>query len=215
VVCEKGTPSEKLLNLQQVGYCSANRRVGSGPKPMSNQPRVVKVLAALLISMTTGAVVLMALGNNPPSAGPFCLSTYYRLDSVEHALRSEADQSANRWDSIEIFFSATQGGNIGRLAAAQRLPSAADINCHFVLCNGVGASDGEIQTTANWQLQRSVRHSASAQGGQRTIRICLIGNGVSALPTDYQLKRLEALLEALCRRFNIVPDAVYLPRDCR
>lgn len=182
---------------------------------MSNQPRVVKVLAALLISMTTGAVVLMALGNNPPSAGPFCLSTYYRLDSVDHALRSETDQSPDRWDSIEIFFSDTQGGNIGRLAAVQGLRSAADIRCHFVLCNGVGANDGEIQTTASWQAQRSVQRGANAQGGQQTIRICLIGNGVSALPTDYQLKRLEALLETLCRRFDIVPDAVYLPRDCR
>ena len=36
---------------------------------MSNQPRVVKVLAALLASMTAGATVLMILGNNPPSAG--------------------------------------------------------------------------------------------------------------------------------------------------
>ncbi len=40
---------------------------------MSDQSRVAKVLAALLVSMTTGAVVLMALGNNPPSAGAFCL----------------------------------------------------------------------------------------------------------------------------------------------
>ena len=182
---------------------------------MSNQPRVVKVLAALLISMTTGAVVLMALGNNPPSAGPFCLSTYYRLDSVDHALRSQASQSPDGWDSIEIFFSGTQGGNIGRLAEAQGLRNAAEIDCHFVLCNGVGAGDGEIQTTASWQAQRSVRQDATGPGGQRTIRVCLTGNGVSALPTDYQLKRLEALLEALCRRFNIVPDAVYLPRDCR
>ena len=176
---------------------------------MSNQPRVVKVLAALLISMTTGAIVLMALGNNPPSAGPFCLSTYYRLDSVAHALRSQASQSPRRWDSIEILFSGTQGGNIARLAEVQGLQDAAQINCHFVLCNGVGAGDGEIQTTASWQAQRSVRR------GQRTIHICLIGDGVSALPTDYQLKRLETLLEALCRRFNIVPDAVYLPRDCQ
>lgn len=178
---------------------------------MSNQPRVVKVLAALLISMTAGAVVLMALGNNPPSAGPFCLSTYYRLDSIDHALRSETRQSAERWDSIKIVFSGSQGGNIGRLATASGLRSADDINCHFVLCNGVGANDGEIQTTESWQVQRG----SAGQGGARTIRICLIGDGVSALPTDYQLKRLEALLEALCRRFHISPDAVSLPRDCR
>lgn len=165
--------------------------------------------------MTMGAVVLMALGNNPPSAGPFCLSTYYRLESVDHALRSRVQSLSGRWRSIEIAFSGTKGGNIDRLADAQGLRSGAEIGCHFVLCNGISAGDGEIQTTESWQGQTPVRPDPTGQGDKRTICICLIGNGVSALPTDYQLKRLEMLLEALCRRFDISPNAVYLPRDVR
>jgi hypothetical protein len=179
---------------------------------MSGQPRVVKVLAALLVSMTTGAVVLMALGDNPPSAGPFCLSTYYRLESVDHALRSRAHQSSGRWSGIDMFFSGTKGGNVERLAGASGLADVADLNCHFVVCNGIGAGDGEIQTTERWQTQSSAR---TGPAFQQTIRICLIGNGVSALPTDYQLKRLEMLLEALCRKFDIPADSVRLPPDCR
>jgi hypothetical protein len=182
---------------------------------MSSQPRVVKVLVALLVSMTAGAVVLMALGNNPPSAGPFCLSTYYRLDSVDHALYSRQAQSADRWDSVEIFFSGTRGGNADRLAEANKLANAAELNCHFVICNGVGAGDGEIESTDRWQVQRSARVEHSSPATDKTIRICLVGNGVSALPTDYQLRRLEILLEALCRRFSIPTDAVHLPRDCQ
>ncbi len=162
--------------------------------------------------MTTGAVVLMALGNNPPSAGPFCLSTYYRLDSVDHALRSQAPQSADRWSSIDIFFSGTKSGNIERLAEASELADVADLNCHFVICNGIGTSDGEIQTTEKWQRQSS---AWLGQTSEPVIRICLIGNGVSTLPTDYQLKRLEMLLDALCRKFHIAADSVYLPPDCR
>jgi hypothetical protein len=192
------------------GHMESSRR-----KRMSNQPRVIKVLAALLISMTTGAVVLMALGDNPPSAGPFCLSAYYRLDSVDHALRSRADAPAHPWNSIEIAFSGTKGGNIQRLAAARGLAESAHLDCHFVVGNGIGASDGEIQTTESWLSQCAVGADADSQGDERTIRVCLIGNGVSALPTDYQLKRLEMLLESLCRRFDISPDAVYLPRDCQ
>ena len=164
--------------------------------------------------MTTGAIVLMALGNNPPSAGPFCLSTYYRLDSVNHALRSQASQSSRRWDRIDIVFSGTGEGNIKRLAALHGLRNEADINCHFVLCNGAGGGDGEIQTTAKWQTQSSAQPGGAA-AGDRTIRICLIGDGVSTRPTDCQLKRLETLLEALGRRFDIEPSAVRLPRDCR
>ena len=182
---------------------------------MSNQPRVVKVLAALLISMTTGAVVLMILGDNPPSAGPFCLSAYYRLDSVDHALRSRVVPAAGSWHSIEIAFSGTRGGNIQRLADARGLADPADLDCHFLVGNGVGAGDGEIQTTESWLNQRPIRPSATWRGDERTIRVYLVGNGVSSLATDYQLKRLETLLESLCRRFNISPDAVYLPRDCQ
>ncbi|MCJ7778774.1 MAG: hypothetical protein MUP16_10715 [Sedimentisphaerales bacterium] len=114
---------------------------------MPNQPRVAKVLAALLISMTIGAIVLMALGNNPPSAGPFCLSSYYRLDPIGKAISSRAAQSSYRWNCIEIYYSATKAGNIEQLASLSGLASPEDINCHFVICNGLGAGDGQIQST--------------------------------------------------------------------
>ena len=174
---------------------------------MSKQPRVVKVLAALLVSMTTGAVVLMVLGNNPPSAGPFSLSAYYRLDSVDRVIRSQAAQSPNRWNSIEIYFSGTKGGGVRHLAAA------GDLNCHFVICNGVAAGDGEIQTTQKWQKQWSIKPNRTWQGTEQTIRICLVGDGVS-MPTDYQMKRFQMLLEALRGKFHVLADSVYLPRDC-
>jgi hypothetical protein len=176
---------------------------------MSNQPRVAKVLGALLLSMTVGAFVLMALGNNPPSAGPFCLSAYYRLTSVDKAVQSQACQAPDRWSSIEIFFSGTRGGNVKPPAGAP------DLNCHFVICNGSGAEDGEIQTTDRWEKQWSSEPGRTWQGSDKTIRVCLIGDGVRTLPTDYQLKRLEMLLEALCRKFHIPAKSVYLPTDCQ
>lgn len=176
---------------------------------MSNQPRVVKVLAALLASMTVGAFVLMALGNNPPLGGPFSLSAYYRLDPVEHAVQSRACQAPHRWNSIEIFFSGTKSGGL------QQPVGAVDRDCHFVICNGAGGRDGEIQATEQWQKQWSIQPSRTWQGSDKTIRICLIGDGVTTLPTDYQLKRLEMLLETLCRKFDIAADSVYLPSDCR
>jgi len=175
---------------------------------MSNQPRVVKVLAALLISMTVGAFVLMALGNNPPSAGPFCLSAYYRLDAVDHAIQSRACQVPHRWDVMEIYFSGTKRGSL------QQPAGTADLNCHFLICNGVGGGDGEIQASELWQKQWSLPPSRMWQGTGKTIRICLIGDGVAA-PTDSQMKRLEMLLEALCRKFGLSADSVCLPSRCQ
>ena len=180
---------------------------------MSNQPRVAKVLGALLISMTAGAVVLMALGNNPPSAGPFCLASYYRLDPVEKAIRSQAAQSPSRWNSIEIYYSGTKAGNIEQLASLMGLASPEDINCHFCLCNGLGGSDGQIQPTEKWQRQWSIIPGRTWYGNRQTIRICIIADGETARPTDFQIKRTEELVEQLQRKFDIQPDAIYYPSD--
>ena len=178
---------------------------------MSYQPRVAKVLAALLVSMTGGAVVLMALGSNPPSAGPFCLSSYYRLDPVEKATFTQAAQSPNRWNSIEIYYSGTRAGNIEQLASLGGLASPEDINCHFVICNGRGGEDGQIQTTEKWQRQWSIVPSHTWYGSPQAIRICVIADAKTVHPSDLQVKRTEALVETLCRKFNIRPQSIYRP----
>jgi hypothetical protein len=177
---------------------------------MPNQPRVAKVLAVLMISMTTTAIVLMVLSKEPPSAGPFCLSSYYHLDPVEKVISSRAAQSPDRWNCIEIYYSATKAGNIKQLASLSGLASPEDINCHFCLCNGLGGDDGQIQPTEKWQRQSSVIHYS-----KQTIRICVIVDDKAKTPTDFQIKRTEALVEELCRKFNIQPESIRYPDDWR
>jgi hypothetical protein len=178
---------------------------------MSGQSRLVKVLLALIVSMTSGAVVLIALGNNAPSAGPFSLSVYRQLDPVENAMASRAPQQPNRWNSIEIFYSGTKAGNIAQLASLEGLARAEDINCHFCLCNGLGGGDGQLLATEKWQMQWSCVPNQSWYGSSQTIRICVIADGKTTGPTDCQRRRAMALVEALCRKFNIPANAVYLP----
>ena len=180
---------------------------------MSNQPRVAKVLAALLVSMTMGAIVLMALGNHPPSAGPFCLSSYYRLDPVEKAVLSRTAQLSNRWNSIEVYYSSTEGGNIEQLAAFNGLHSQEDINCHFVVCNGIGGEDGQIQPTEKWQKQWSIVPRGTWYGSSQTIRICTIGTGKIGHTTDLQKRRIDALVEVLHRKFNITSESISYPNN--
>jgi hypothetical protein len=142
----------------------------------------------------------MALGNNPPSAGAFCLSRYYGLDPVEKSITSRAAQSAGRWNCIEIYYSGTKAGNIEQLTSLGGLANPEDINCHFVICNGLGGDDGQIQTTEKWQRQYPIRDLNAI----RTTR-----------PTDFQIKRVEALTEALHRKFNIQPESIYYLGDWR
>jgi len=180
---------------------------------MSNQPRVARVLAALLVSMTGGAIILMALGNNPPSAGAFSLSIYCRLDPVEKAILSRAAQSPERWKSIEVYYSGTKAGNIEQLASLSGLTSPDDINCHFVICNGLGGSDGLIQPAERWQRQWSSIPGRTWYGNAQTIRICVVADGKTAPPTDLQIKRTEALVEGLYRKFAIEAKSIYYPSD--
>ena len=178
---------------------------------MTDQPRVAKVLAMLLVSMTVGAVALMALGNNAPSAGPFCLANYYRLDPLDTAVKSHAPQLPNRWNTIEVYYSGTRTGNVEYLASLRGLSRPEDINTHFCISNGRGALDGQIEASEKWKRQWSITPSQTWYGSNQTIRVCVIADGTSQLPTDCQIKRAEALVERLCRRFNITADSVYYP----
>jgi len=182
---------------------------------MSNQPRVTRVLVVLLASMTTCAVVLMALGNHPPSAGAFCLSTYYRLDPVGEAVYSRAMQTPGRWECIEVYYSGTKAGNTDQLASLGGLASSDDINCHFVICNGLGGGDGQIQTTEKWQKQWSVIPDHTWYGSSRTVRVCLVADGRSVRPTDSQIKRAEALVETLSAKFSVPPAKIFYPSNWR
>ena len=74
------------------------------------QSREAKVFAALAVSMTVGVIILHALGNNPPSAGAFCLSSYTRVVSAEEAILTPRAQPAGTWKSIKIYYSQTTSG---------------------------------------------------------------------------------------------------------
>ena len=176
---------------------------------MPLQSRQARVFIILLASMTAGTIVLMALGNNPPLAGAFCLSRYYRLDPIDEIIVSRAVQFPGRWSRIEICYSGTKTGNINQLASLGGLANPDEVNCHFVICNGSGGGNGQIQVTERWQRQEPIitdRHNGKSN---KTIRICIISDGETILPTDFQVKRKEALVEGLLRKFDIKSDSIY------
>jgi hypothetical protein len=190
---------------------------------MTNHSRETKVLVVLGVSIILAAIILSALGHNPPSAGAFCLSRYYRLGSVKKAIRSYTDQLPGRWSRIEIYYSGTESGNIesafGRasdVGVDEHINPVRDtkekvsngVNCHFIICNGRVGHDGQIEPTEKWQQQSLVTHYS-----KQTIRICVIADDKAKTPTDFQIKRTEALVEELCRKFHIQPESIRYPAD--
>ena len=188
---------------------------------MMTHSREKKVLVILGFSITLGAIILNALGHNPPSAGAFCLSRYYRLGSVQKAILSCADQSPKNWSQIKIDYSGTESGNIEQLALLSNVDNPLDVNYHFIICNGNGGHDGLIQPTEKWQSQSSITAGQSRDDEQvfsetlneQTIYICVIADNETSFPTDCQIKRTDELVEGLCRKFNIQSEAISYPNS--
>ena len=179
------------------------------------QHRNTKVFAAALISIGIGAIVLEALGSAPPPAGAFSLSGYYHLAPVKKVISYNVTRTSRHWERIEINYSGTNAGNIKQLAALNGLVSPEDLDCHFVVCNGLGADDGQIQPTARWQGQWSISPVRVSYGGVQVIRICVIADNKSVYPTNFQRQRTEALVEVLSRKFDIQPASIYYPNNWR
>ena len=193
---------------------------------MTVRSRESRVLAVLVVSMLIGAGILNALSHNPLSASAFCLSQYYHLEPVEKSVDFRAVQSPDRWEQIEIHYG--NHDDSGKQAKhevdqfpqhsnpSRRMPECDSSGCHFIIFDGYDGIDGQIKTTENWQGQFEADHitqncpEPSGKTG-RTIHICVATTGESAAPTDSQIRRTEALVAELCRRFRIERDAIKYP----
>lgn len=178
---------------------------------MAKRPRMVKVLASLVTSMTVGAIVLLALEKRPLPAGAFSLASYSRLDSVEQITASRTASWPGRWNRIEIFYSKTVAANIKQIASLRGLERPDDVNFHFLVCNGRGGGNGQIQTGERWQRQWSCVPGGMWYGSGKSIRICVVADGGRVPPTDCQMKRTGELVELLSRKFGIKPEHIFYP----
>lgn len=196
---------------------------------MTVQSRQTKVLVALLVSIVLCTIILNVLGHNPPSAGAFCLSQYYRLVPVEKLIRSREVQRPRYWKWIEIYYS--EGGSDVRVASDSNMQveqsgslssvsDQEDIDCHFIIYNGLTGHDGQIKPTEKWNRQLPVNRPADnnkrrARQNEQTIYISIVTNGQNPQFTNFQIKRAEVLADELCREFNIKSESILYPDNGR
>jgi len=179
---------------------------------MTIRKREARVFAALAVSMTLALLLLKALSQNPPPAGAFCLTHYNDLPTIEKAVALDPDQAPRQWDTIEIFYSQTRGGNTEELVELEGLTGPDQLNCHFIIGNCLGADDGQIIKSGKWNKQLCAESAIIKDKKQTVIRICVIADKI-ARPTDFQIKRTEALTQILQRKFNIEARSIYYPDD--
>lgn len=196
---------------------------------MTTQSRETKVLVVLLISIIVCTIVLNMLGHNPPSAGAFCLSRYYRLVPVEELVRSRDVQRLGHWRGIEVYFSECKASC--QIASISSLPvdkmdllggvtGREEDSCHFIINNGFAGDDGQIKTTERWKQQLPADRSADINKRQainnvQTIYICIELHDQSDQPTNFQIKRAQVLIDKLCKEFDISSESVFYPSSWR
>ena len=197
---------------------------------MTNQARTSRVLIALIVSMTIGAVVLMALDNgrsvgSKPLVPAWSLVKHFKLNPIEACVSDIAANTVNTWNRVEVFYSGTTRGNLTELAQIQKLRTGQDqgLNAHFVIYNGLIAEedndkarttiDGEIERTGRWHIQKPCLPDGQWRGSVDTIRICVVADGTGKMPTD-QGPRTAELVEFLCKKYkNISRERVVWPAN--
>jgi hypothetical protein len=114
-------------------------------------------------------------------------------------------ESYKGWKYIIIHHSATQAGSVKAFHKYHSKQGFGGIAYHFVIGNGKGMKDGEVQETFRWKQQIAGTHVSvnSWEHNVFGIGICLVGNLENTPPTKSQLKALSTLLHSLKAKFNI------------
>jgi hypothetical protein len=175
------------------------------------QKRNARVFAATLVSIIAAGAILRVLGNHPPEAGAFSLSGYYQLDSTEDTISSRADQFAGRWNRIEVYCEQLCQRKVSEFKTLGPGGDLDNICCHFIVFSRLASPDGAVAATESWQRQLSIAPDRIGGGNERTIRICVAVDDMLGRPTDSQIKRTEAVVEALGRKFDIPAWAIHYP----
>jgi len=175
------------------------------------QYRSTKVLMAVLIAIAVEAVVLRTLGSNPLPAGTFSLSEYNHLTPIEKVISSNIVRNSHHWNSIEISYTNTKPIAVNGPSSQSDLIDYDVLKYHFIIWDGLIGGNGQIQSTEKWQRQLSTTLGQTWYGSKETIHIGVIADGKITYPTDFQIKRMEALVKALSREFGIPSESIYYP----
>lgn len=91
------------------------------------------------------------------------------------------------------------------------------IGYHFVIGNGKGMPDGDVEPTFRWRQQLQGAHAGSTDPAynQQGIGICLVGNFENHEPTASQLVSLKKLVRTLKGNYRVASKNVIGHRDVR
>lgn len=143
----------------------------------------------------TGRKLLIPRGSPPARcAAP----AVYSEAAIEHRIQTSSPGPG--WRTITIHHSATRYGNGKVFDKYHKRLGMGGLFYHFLIGNGNGLGDGEIQVGWRWKKQREVNRP-------KDIQICLVGNFMKQDLSARQYESLKGLIIALRRRYGITARA--------
>ncbi len=111
------------------------------------------------------------------------------------------------WRYIVLHHSASASGNYDQIDGEHRKILGIDgCGYHFVIGNGTGSRDGQIEVSQRWNNQKQGAHTRNARthdADEYGIGICLVGDFDQQPPSARQIAATQALIAYLSKRYNI------------
>jgi N-acetyl-anhydromuramyl-L-alanine amidase AmpD len=116
------------------------------------------------------------------------------------------------WRFIVLHHSASASGNYDQIDGEHRKILGIDgCGYHFVIGNGTGSRDGQIEVSQRWNNQKQGAHTRNARthdADEYGIGICLVGDFDQQPPSARQIAATQALIAYLSKRYNIASSNV-------
>jgi len=124
------------------------------------------------------------------------------------------DEALRGWKYIVLHHTATEQGSVESIHETHLQKKDKQghpwrgIGYHFVIGNGSGMGDGEIEPTFRWKQQLTGAHAGVNDYNELGIGVVLVGNFEKRHPTPAQLQAVKRLIGTLSRDFGIPADRV-------
>ncbi|WP_165244338.1 peptidoglycan recognition protein family protein [Paludisphaera soli] len=210
----KATIDEPGLDLAPAASTSRSRSLRP---PIESTPKAAPELSApapaptsmtpsggdRLRTASTSGVVRRASAQDP-------LQAFFAPEAADDLFfPNKADRP---WKYIVVHHSATETGSYDQIDGEHRKLLGFDgCGYHFVIGNGTGSGDGQIEVAQRWVNQKHGVHCRNARRAdidEYGIGVCLIGDFEKAAPTPRQMAALKALTAHLSERYRIEQDRV-------
>ncbi len=128
---------------------------------------------------------------------------------------------ANNWQWIVIHHSATPSGCATQFDRSHRQKGWDELGYHFVIGNGTGSRDGQIEVGSRWPKQKHGAHAKTPDNRYNDygIGICIVGDFDVDRPSPAQVRAVAKLVSHLMQTYHIPANHVVghcdvKPTDC-